>query len=192
MTSDEQCFTEHQSEVAEVILSERAKKAVRQLISDEDYAFNRKHFTVRQPRIKLISGIILSLFFCGIWLGTLWYTRYRVIEYYQTTEVKEALSQTLMILAIAVPGILWGVWLLFRVAIWRVQVEGDRIIYRSFLCRKTEFALKDVQVKPYVTDAGVAILVYVRGKKIFAVEPTYKNYFMLLLRLAEQADAKEE
>jgi len=169
------------------LIGKKAKKAAEKL-TDDDKAQLWNHFTVSHPRERLGASIFLVLLFCGGPISLLVFGFNDLIDFFKTSEsLWEALWPTLLMLVIFLPLILLAIWCLLRAAVWKVQVDNERIVYTSLLGKKTEFTFKDVTlVKPYKTQTGQAIKVFVKDKKLFAVDPACKNYFIFTLRLADR------
>jgi len=169
------------------LIRKKAKKAAEKL-SDEDKSQLGKRFTVRQPRARLGASIFLMILFCGGPLSIIIFTFDELIEFFTTAEtIWDALLPTLFMLVVFLPLSLLAIWCLLRAIVWKVQVDGERVVYTSFIGKKTEFTFKDVTlVKPYNTKTGQAIKVYVKGKKLFTTDPGCENYFLLTSRLAER------
>jgi len=165
----------------------KAQKAVEKL-SDEEKSLLGKRFTVRQPRARLGASVFLVLLFCGGPLSIFVFSFDEMIVFFNTAEtVWDVVLPILFMLVAFLPLILLAIWCLLRALVWRVQIDGDRIVYTSFTGKKTGFAFKDItEVKPYVAKTGQGIKVYLKGKKLFTADPGCENYFILTSRLAER------
>jgi len=169
------------------LIGRKAKRAAEKL-NDEEKSQREKHFTLRQPRARLGAGIFLVVLFCGGPLSIFVFAFDEVIVFFNTAEtVWDILLPILFMLVVFLPLILLALWCLFRAILWRVQVDGERIVHTSVIGKKTEFTFKDItEVKPYVTKTGHGIKVYVRGKKLFEADQGCENFFILMSRLAER------
>jgi len=169
------------------LMGRKAKKAAAKL-SDGDKSQLGKRFTVRQPRGRLGASIFLVILFCGGALSLVIFCFDQIIEFYSSAETLwDAVWPTLLMCGLFSPLILLAIWCLLRAVVWKVQVDGERIVYTSFIGKKTEFSFTDItEVKPYRTQTGQAIKVYVKCKKAFAADPACENYFLLSSRLAER------
>jgi len=170
------------------LLGRKAKKAAEQL-SDEVKARMGKRFTVRQPRERLGASIFLMLLFCGGPISLLVFCFDELIEFLTAAEtVGDIVLPVLFMLAVFLPLMLLSLWCLLRALVWSVQVDGERVVFTSFLGKKTAFAFKDVSaVKTYTAKTGQAIKVFVKGKKLFAADPGCVNFFILSERLEKRA-----
>jgi len=175
--------------VINVLMGRKAKKAAEK-ISDEERSQLEKSFTVRQPGARLGAGIFLVVLFCGGPLAILVFGFNGIIEFYQTSgSLWEAVWPTLMMLALFLPLMLLAIWCLLRAVVWKVQVDGERIVFTSVIGKKTEFTLKDItQVKPYRTNTGHAISVFIGRKKIFSADQACENSYLLMSRLDSRND----
>jgi len=169
------------------LIGRKAKKATEKL-SDEEKSQLGKSFTVRQPRARLGASIFLMVLFCGGPLCILVFAFDEIIEFFTAAEsLWDAVLPTLFMLVVFLPLMLLAIWCLLRAIVWRVQVDGERIVFTSFLGKKTEFAFKDItKVKPYMTKTGHAISVYIGRKKIFSADQGCENFYLLMSRLAER------
>jgi len=178
--------------VINVLMGRKAKKAAEKL-SDKEIAQLEKRFTVRQPRARLGAGIFLIVLFCGGPLAILVFAFDQIIELYTTAvSLWDAVWPTLIMLAVFLPLMLLAIWSLLRAVVWKVQVDGDRIIFTSVIGKKTEFTFKDItQLKPYRTNTGHAITVLIGRKKIFSADQACENFYLLMSRLDSRNDQEE-
>jgi len=170
--------------VINALMGRKAKKAAEKL-SEEDKSQLGKRFTVRQPRGRLGASIFLVILFCGGPLSLVVFCFDELSEFYYSAEtVWDIVWPALFMIVVFLPLFLFALWCLLRAVVWKVQVDGERIVVTSFTGKKTAFTLKDItEVKPYTTKAGQAIKVYVGNKKIFAADQACENYFLLTSRL---------
>jgi len=175
------------------LISKKAKKAAEKL-SDEERSQLGKRFTIRQPRARLGASIFLVVLFCGGPSAIFVFAFDELIEFLNTAAtVWEIVLPIFFMLVVFLPLMLFAVWCLLRAAVWKIQVDGERIVSISFLGKKTEFTFKDItEIKPYKTKTGHAIRVYVAGKKVFAVDQGCENFFILMSRLGERESGVPE
>jgi len=179
--------------VINALIRRKAKKAAEKL-SGEEISQLGKSFTVRQPRARFGASIFLMVLFCGGPLCILIFTFDEIIEFFTAAEsLWDAVLPVLFMLVVFLPLILLAIWCLLRAVVWRVQVDGERIVFTSFLGKKTEFTFKDItMVKPYMTKTDHAISVYIGSKKIFSADQGCENFFLLMSRLSERESQAEQ
>jgi len=172
-----------------VLMGRKAKKAAEKMSGEEKLQLE-KRFTVRQPGARLGAGIFLVVLFCGGPLCIFVFAFNEMIEFYTTAATLwDAVWPTLMMLAVFLPLMLLAIWCLLRAVVWKVQVDGDRIVFTSVFGKKTEFTFKDItQVKPYRTKTGHAISVFIGRKKIFSADQACENFYLLTSRLDSRND----
>jgi len=151
------------------------------------YETGGERFTVHQPRHRLVAGIILTLFFCITFAWVLSLTYDDIIKFFNSVEKKlDDVWPILLAPVIFLSSIITGIWMLLRAVVWRIQVDGNRIVYTSILGKKTEFTFMEItRVKPYKTDSSYAVNVYVGEKFIFAADQTSVNFDLLVSRLED-------
>jgi len=94
---------------------------------------------------------------------------------------------TLFMLVIFLPLVFLALWCLLRALVWRVEVDGERIVFTSFIGKKTKFTFKDITlVTPSFTQTGHSVKVYIGRKKIFTADQGCENFYILISRLAER------
>jgi len=174
------------------LMGRKAKKAAEKL-SEEDKSQLGKRFTIRQPGGRLGASIFLVILFCGGPLSVLVFAFDEISEFYTSAEtIWGVLWPALFMVVVFLPLMLLALWCLLRAIVWKVQVDGERIVVTSFIGKKTAFTFTDItEVKPYTTKAGQAIKVYVGNKKTFAADQACENYFILTSRLAEREKGTE-
>jgi len=179
--------------VITALIAMRFRKKGEKQQTDEYYTVHGMCFTLRQPTIRGVASTILLFFFGGAAVFLLSLLSFNeLIEYYRSTPLGETVFVTLFIFGVFSFTISFSVWALLTSIFWRVQIDGDRIEYRSFIGKKTTLTFKDITgVLTYTNRNGEAIKVFVEGeyvenKKVFTAYQACTNYYLLLSRLENE------
>jgi len=172
--------------VINIFMGKKARKAAEKL-SEQDIAELKKHFTVRQPKTRLVAGVFSATLFCGVPLIFLLIGINDIIGIFRSGEsVWEALKVPLLLCAVFSPLFLLALWGLLRAVVWKVEVNGNWFVYTSPFGKKTEFYVKDItKIWPFAAETGQGITVYVKGKRMFSADPACENFFILASCLLE-------
>jgi len=139
-------------------------------------SMDENNFVIREPKIYLWIGIICAFFFCGL----------IVLMYIFPNDTAEWWTY----LVFALFGML-GFYIIFYCVRWKLEIEGNRIIYTPFIGKKRLFTFDDI--KKVKLKNGQKIIAYGdNNKKLFAVEFTSKGFNILVPRLKKERIYFEE
>jgi len=169
------------------LIGKKAKKNAEK-VSDRDYSLLGVCFTVSHPGYRLTSSILSLVLVCGGGLLILLLYYDNIVKEFQAAKTTlDVVDKSIAFFISFFPLVFILIWATLRAIFWRVDVYEDRIVYTSFINRKTAFTFKDITgVKTYRTQTGESVKVYVKGKKMFAADPACENYYVLLSRLESE------
>jgi len=152
-----------------LFLVKRANKKV-------EKSMDENNFVLREPKIYLWIGIICTVFFCGL----------IVLMCIFPNDTAEWWTY----LVFALFGIL-GIYIIFYCVRWKLEIEGNQIIYTPFIGKKRSFIFSDI--KKIKLKNGQKIIAYGdNNKKLFAVEFTSNGFNILVSRLKKERIYFEE
>jgi hypothetical protein len=126
-------------------------------------------FEVRQPKMFLICGIICGAFFLGL---TVW------------AAVFPDDSTEWWVFLVFLFFVLLGLALTVYCAVWKIKIDGDRIVCRQFIGKEKSFAFSEITKVKLKNQQSVKA--YSSDKVIFKAEWNCKGFNVLVERLRKE------